>query len=98
MLRTVAVENDYNLLVFNLNGLAEELVGLKLEVDRRLLQEKRDGLEPNATNWVNLISQRMTYVEGPAFHLKDGAWKVLTSRPGEPVFTAEPPPAPDAPV
>jgi len=45
----VAVENDYNLLVFTLNDLAEELVRVKIEVHKRLLEEKRDGLEPNQT-------------------------------------------------
>lgn len=41
----MAVETDYNALVFRLNDLAEEFVKLKLEVEKRLLEEKRDGLD-----------------------------------------------------
>jgi hypothetical protein len=55
MIRAMAVENDYNLLVFNLNELASTLNGVQDEVERRLLQEKRDGLEPNETHWLNLL-------------------------------------------
>jgi hypothetical protein len=33
----VAVENDYNLLVSTLNDLAEELVRLKTEIEKHLL-------------------------------------------------------------
>ena len=46
----MAVETDYNALVFRLSDLAEELVKLKLEVEGRLLTEKREGLEPNETH------------------------------------------------
>ena len=91
----MAVENDYNLLVFTLNNLAASIDGPRDDVERRLLEEKRDGLEPNATNWVNLLVQRMPTIEGPAFHLRDGAWNVLNSRPGEAVFDEVSPSAPD---
>jgi hypothetical protein len=49
----VAVENDYNLLIQNLNYLKENINSLHEAVQQRLLEEKRDGLEPNATRWVN---------------------------------------------
>jgi hypothetical protein len=77
----VAVENDYNLLVHNLNELAELVLGLKLEVDKRLLEEKTNGLDPNETSWVNLIHNRLVAGQALAFHLRDGAWSVLSSRP-----------------
>ena len=93
----MAVENDYHLLVFALNDLAATINGVRDEVVRRLLQENRDGLDPNATQWVNYLHRHMELLEGPGLHLHDDAWKVLTSRPGEPVFTDQPPEAPDAP-
>jgi hypothetical protein len=93
----VAVENDYNALVFRVNDLAEELLRLKLEVEQRLLEEKRDGLEPNATNWVNIIRVRTLALAGIVQSLSKMAEMVLHSRPGEAVFEDQPPPAPDAP-
>ena len=92
----MAVENDYNLLVFNLNELTKEMVWINAEVRRRLLQEAEEGLEPNATEWVNMLAIRLTAVVGPARHLHDGAHSVLRSRPDEAVFDAQPPSAPDA--
>jgi hypothetical protein len=44
----VAVENDYNLLVANLNFLAENIDDIRQEVEKRLQWEKREGLEPDA--------------------------------------------------
>ena len=93
----MAVENDYNLLVFTLNDLAATIDALRDEVEKRLLQEKQDGLEPNETNWVNLLSVQMLQLHGPIGNLRDGAWNVLNSRPGEAIFTAQPPEPPDAP-
>ena len=51
----MAVENDYSLLVHNLNELAKTISDLRDEVERRHVKEFRDHLEPNATDWVNLI-------------------------------------------
>jgi hypothetical protein len=93
----MAVENDYNLLVQHLNWLAEQVAEIHTRVQARLLEEKRDSLEPNQTAWVNLLVQRLALVESQAHHLQDGAWQVLRSKPGEAVFPAQPPPAPDTP-
>ena len=94
----MAVENDYNLLVFTLNNLAETITDVRDEVEKRLVQEKRDGLKPNETRWVQLILTRMALVSGPATHLEAGASNVLRSLPGEAVFEEQPPSAPDAPT
>ena len=91
----VAVENDYNALVFRLNDLTEEFLKLKIEVEKRLLEEKRDGLDPNSTKWVNLIARQARLLAGPVRGLGEITEQVLHSRPGEPVFSDEPTPPPD---
>jgi hypothetical protein len=91
----VAVENDYNLLLYNLNELAKELTDIQSQVRARLQEEKREQSEPNATNWVNLIALRFPIVSGLASNLEEGARTVLSSRPGEAVFHAEPPQPPE---
>jgi hypothetical protein len=55
----MAVENDYNLLVHNLNELAKTISELRDEVERRLLTEAEGRLEPNQTDWVNLIGLQL---------------------------------------
>jgi hypothetical protein len=92
----VAVENDYDLLVDNLGRFAENVAALHAEVRRRLFEERRRGLDPNAKTWVNLLVQRMPVISGPASKLEADAWQVLQSHPGEAVFEAQPPEAPDA--
>ena len=95
----MAVETDYNALVFRLSDLAEELVKLKLEVEGRLLTEKREGLEPNETH--SLGQPDRAEMALPTGGLTEAlgrmAGMVLQSRPGEAVFTDQPPSAPDAP-
>ena len=59
------------------------------------MQEARDALEPNHTNWVNMLAQRLAIVERSAYHLKDSASRVMRSRPGEAVLPDQPPAAPD---
>ena len=93
----MAIENDYNLLVWNLNELAKTINGIHEEVRRGLTQEARDELEPNETRWVQTILTGAPWVSGLATQLEGGARQVLHSRPGEAVFDAQPPPAPDAP-
>jgi len=93
----VAVENDYNLLVFTLNDLAEDLLSIRAEVEKQLMEEKREGLEPNETRWVNLVAARTLPLSGMIQSLAKMAQMVLNSQPGEAVFTAQPPPPPDAP-
>jgi hypothetical protein len=55
----VAVENDYNLLVFWVNNIAEAADKLRRDVQVRLLQETRDGLKPNETRWVELLTTHL---------------------------------------
>ena len=93
----MAVENDYNLLVFTLNSLAETAYRIRVDVGVRLVREKRDGLKPNETRWVELLVQQLPLVSGPATQLEHEAVRVLRSRPGEAVFDEQPPTAPDAP-
>lgn len=94
--KLMAVENDYNALVFRLNDLAEEFVRMKVAVESCLLEEKRDGLDPNTTKWVNMIRARAPGLGGITQSLGKMAEMVLHSRPGEAVFTEEPPPPPDS--
>jgi len=61
----MAVENDYNLLVHNLNEL--QITSLRDEVQRRRLLEAHDRLEPNHTDWVNLIGLQLLTV-APIFN------------------------------
>jgi hypothetical protein len=93
----VAVENDYNLLVFNLNELEKTVSQLRAEVQARRLRESSESLRPNETSWVNLIALQL----GSIAHIFDGlqvaAKVVLDSQPGETVLSAQPPPPPDAP-
>jgi hypothetical protein len=93
----MAVENDYNLLIHNLNELAKTIGSLRDEVESRRLLEAREHLEPNRTDWVNLIGVQLLGVDHIFTGLQLGVRKVLDSRPGEVVFTAEPPSAPDTP-
>jgi hypothetical protein len=92
----VAVENDYNLLVFWVNNLAETAAMLRAEVQLDLLREAEEGLEPNETRWVQTIVTRLPLISGPATQLEHEAGRVLRSRPGEAVFDAQPPEIPDA--
>jgi hypothetical protein len=93
----MAVENDYNLLVFNLNELAKTISSLRDEVEHRRLREAREGVEPNDTDWVNLIGLQLLTVDHVFNGLRVGVARVLDSSPGEAVFPAQPPSAPDAP-
>jgi hypothetical protein len=91
----MAVENDHNPLVVNLNHLAQNIEDMRREVEERLLREKREGLEPNATHWVNPLAQRMPIVSAHTKQLEAGARQVIMSRPGEAVFEDQPSEAPD---
>jgi len=93
----VAIENDYGLLVHNLNELEKTIISLRDEVKRRRLLEAHDRLEPNHTEWVNLIGQQLLTVDHIFKGLQVGVSRVLRSKPGEAVFTAQPPPSPDSP-
>jgi hypothetical protein len=92
----MAVENDYNLLVFSLNELEKTIRGLRDEVERRRLQETREHLEPNQTDWVNMIGSQLATVAHLFEALRAGVGEVLDSRPGEAVFSAQPPSSPDS--
>ena len=93
----VAVENDYNLLVHNLNELADAISSLRDEVRNRRLREADERLDPNETDWVNLIGLQLLQVDHVFNGLRSGVPAVLSSRPGEAVFEAQPPSAPDEP-
>ena len=67
------------------------------EIERRRIREAREGLEPNETHWVNMLVGELLMIGGHANHVRDGAWEVLRSRAGDPVFPAQPPSAPDTP-
>lgn len=90
----VAVENDYNLPLFNLNQVVELLFKLQDEVEKRFVEEKAGRLDPNGTQWVNFLSERVTLIQGLMDHLKEDASQVLMSRRGEPVFNERPPSPP----
>ncbi len=68
----MAVENDYNALVFKLNDIGENVVWLVGQVDGLLLEEKRDRLEPNKTDWVNLIAFQALGLRGDEGTRPDG--------------------------
>ena len=93
----MAVENDYNLLVHNLNEVEKTVSQLRGDVAERRLREPREQLEPNTTDWVNLIALQLSAVTLPFERLQDGAVKVLNSQPGEAVFDVQPPSSPDTP-
>ena len=93
----MAVENDYNLLVHNLNELAKALSGLRDEVERRRTREAQEPLEPNETDWVNLVGLQLGAVEHIFKGLRVGVRRVLASEPGDAVFPAQPPEPPDSP-
>ena len=97
MSRAVAVENDYNLLTHNLNELENTISQLREEVEERRLREAREQLEPNTTDWVNLIALQLSWTTHRYEGLQDGAVKVLDSEPGEAVFDTQPPSSPDTP-
>jgi hypothetical protein len=93
----VAVENDYNLLVHNLNELEKAISQLGAEVEERRLREAREQLELNTTDWVNLIALQLSSITHRFEGLQDGAVSVLNSEPGEAVFDAQPPSSPETP-
>ena len=95
--RVMAVENDYNLLVHNLNELEKTISRLRDEVEARRLREAREQLEPNTTDWVNLIALQLSTITHRFEGLQDGAVNVLDSEPGEAVLDAQPPSSPDRP-
>jgi hypothetical protein len=92
----MAVENDYNLLVHDLNELAKTISSLRDEVERRRLQEAREQLEPNQTDWVNVIGWDLGTVDHVFNGLRAGVKEVLGSEPGTPVFGAQPPTFPES--
>ena len=91
----MAIENDYNLLVANLNHLAEMTEHLRGEVQHRLIHEEREKLDANETHWVNMMFQHLTIISGLASNLHAGANEVLRSKPGIAVLPDQPPPTPD---
>ena len=93
----MAVENDYNLLVHNLNELAATISSLRDEVERRRLREAEERRQPSETDWVNLIGVQLKLVDHVFTRLQAGVSEVLDSEPGVPVFSAQPPAAPDHP-
>jgi hypothetical protein len=93
----MAVENDYNLLVHNLNEVEKTVSQLRGDVAERRLREAREQLEPNTTDWVSLIALQLSSVTLPFERLQDGAMQVLNSQPGEAVFDTQPPSSPDMP-
>jgi hypothetical protein len=93
----VAGENDYNLLVFNLRELETTISRLGVEVEERCVRERREHLEPNTTDWVNLIALQLSSTTHIFEGLQDSAVRILDSQPGEAVFDAQPPSAPDTP-
>lgn len=93
----MAVENDYNLLVHNLNELEKTISQLRDDVEELRLREAREQLEPNTTDWVNLIALQLSSITHRFEGLQDGAVRVLNSQPGEAVFDAQPPSSPETP-
>jgi hypothetical protein len=93
----VAVENDYNLLVQNLNELAKTISSLRDEVESRRLREAQEHRQPNETNWVNQIGFDLRTVDHIFNGLQAGVKEVLGSKPGVAVFREQPPSAPDQP-
>jgi hypothetical protein len=91
----LAVENDYNLLVHNLNELAKTISSLRDEVQRRRLREAKEHRQPNETDWVNAIGLELQSVDHIFKGLRAGVREVLGSKPGVAVFGAQPPSAPD---
>jgi hypothetical protein len=61
------------------------------------LQEARDRLEPNEKEWVSLIGSQLLLVDHVFNGLRAGVRDVLASRPGEAVFSSQPPSAPESP-
>jgi hypothetical protein len=93
----MAVENDYNLLVHNLNELEKTISSLRDEVERRRLREASEQLEPNQSDWVNLIGLQLQSVDHIFKGLRFGVERIMRSEPGQAVFSEQPPSAPDAP-
>ena len=93
----MAVDNDYDLLVHNLNELAKTISSLRNEVQSRRLREAREHRQPNETNWVNAIGLQLQSVDHIFNGLRAGVREVLESKPGVAVFPAQPPSAPDQP-
>jgi hypothetical protein len=93
----VAVENDYNLLVHNLNELEKAISQLRRDVEERRLREATERLDVNTTDWVNLIALQLSMITHRFEGLQDGAVKVLNSEPGDAVFDTQPPSSPDTP-
>lgn len=92
----MAVENDYNLLVFNLNELAKTISSLRDEVQSRREREAGERRDPNETDWVNLIGLQLQSVDHIFTGLQAGVKEVLGSEPGEAVFSAQPPSSPES--
>ena len=77
----MAVETDYNALVFRLNDLAEEFVKLKLEVERRLLTEKREGLDQRLKRYADAFRAALASasVKGEVRPFHDGRHTSITN-------------------
>jgi hypothetical protein len=93
----MAVENDYNLIVHNLNELERTISRIRAHVEERRLHEASERLEPNTTDWANLIALQISSITHRFEGLQDGAVKVLNSEPGEAVFDEQPLSSPDRP-
>lgn len=93
----MAVENDYNLLVHNLNEVDKAISQLRKDVEERRLHEATERLDLNTTDWVNLIALQLSMITHRFEGLQDGAVKVLNSEQGVAVFDTQPPSSPDTP-
>lgn len=88
----MAVENDYNLLVHNLNELEKTISWLRAEVQRRREREAFEHLEPNHTDWLNLIGFQLGTIQHTFDGLRVAVVRVMESEPGEAVYPDQQPP------
>jgi len=93
----MAVESDYNWLVFRLNDLADYLGATREEVRERLLKEKGDESRPNETAWVNYLAFRLEMLEPAVRQLHAKTIAVLSTLEGVQAFGVEEPELPNYP-
>lgn len=79
-----------------MNELTKTISSLRDEVQSRRLHEADEHLDPNETDWVNLIVLQLQSVDHVFTSLQAGVKKVLGSEPGEAVFEAQPPSSPES--
>ena len=82
----MAVDGDFEIVAHALTDVAERLVSLTAEVERRRASERESDVAANNTYWLNYLSVQLGMVTTALGQLEETTNRVLTSPSGQRVF------------